>query len=257
MPPHPPALGEFCTTRLATAAASHAKSRSEDDEPRDIRRAERRGGHSFNPWMGFVRSEGRAVWMFSGPTSPVNPLFPKKASEESFGPTRCGLHLITTAKHGIQLDARSRRCNHRRDAAAATRDPPEKGTACMRVSATQRASGRLQRAGAGAGVSRDNGKEGILRGGTYRYANGNVYEGEFKADKQEGRGRIQLANNEVYEASSRRIRATAVAPSCMRTARWSRAFTKGVDRLGAGVGGAPTASCVAAARRRGGGGDLR
>ena len=36
MPPHPPALGEFCTTRLATAAASHAKSRSKDDEPRKI-----------------------------------------------------------------------------------------------------------------------------------------------------------------------------------------------------------------------------
>ena len=35
--------------------------------------------------------------------------------------------------------------------------------------------------------------------GTYTFANGNVYEGEWKADKMEGRGTYRYANGNVYE----------------------------------------------------------
>ena len=35
--------------------------------------------------------------------------------------------------------------------------------------------------------------------GIYRHANGEVYEGEWKADKNEGRGIFRYANGEVYE----------------------------------------------------------
>jgi len=35
--------------------------------------------------------------------------------------------------------------------------------------------------------------------GTYRYANGNVYEGEYKADQKEGRGTFRFASGNVYE----------------------------------------------------------
>ena len=35
--------------------------------------------------------------------------------------------------------------------------------------------------------------------GTDTFANGNVYEGEYKADKREGRGKYTLASGEVYD----------------------------------------------------------
>ena len=35
--------------------------------------------------------------------------------------------------------------------------------------------------------------------GTSRYANGNVYEGQWKADKAEGRGTARYADGDVYE----------------------------------------------------------
>jgi hypothetical protein len=35
--------------------------------------------------------------------------------------------------------------------------------------------------------------------GIFRYANGNVYEGEWKADKKEGRGKYVFADGSVYE----------------------------------------------------------
>ena len=42
--------------------------------------------------------------------------------------------------------------------------------------------------------------DGLREGrGVYRYASGNVYEGEWKADHKEGRGTLRFANSNVYE----------------------------------------------------------
>ena len=35
--------------------------------------------------------------------------------------------------------------------------------------------------------------------GNLSYANGNVYDGEFRADKKEGRGKMSYANSDVYD----------------------------------------------------------
>ena len=43
-------------------------------------------------------------------------------------------------------------------------------------------------------------KGGMREGrGTYRHANGDVYEGQFKANKKEGRGTYRFVNGDVYE----------------------------------------------------------
>jgi hypothetical protein len=37
--------------------------------------------------------------------------------------------------------------------------------------------------------------------GTYHFANGNVYEGEYRADKKEGRGAFKYADGDIEVSS--------------------------------------------------------
>ena len=239
MPPHPPALGEFCTTRLATAAASHAKSRSKDDEPRDIRRAERRGGHSLDSWMGFVRSEGRAVWMFRWTYVTCNPVVSKKASEEVSradqlrGRSICILlrNMVSTSTLalGVAITAATLLLLRviRREKGRLVRGRAQHGG---------RAGGLRHNARPTAQVYEGHGREGILRGAArIVMPTATCTRESSRLISRTGAAGSSLQITRCMRASSRRIKSDGRGTFLYADGKMESCFYQGVDRLGEGV----------------------
>ena len=62
--------------------------------------------------------------------------------------------------------------------------------------------------------------------GTYRWRDGRVYEGEFKADKMDGRCTVRLPTVLCLRESSRRKRRMGTARSDLQTAVCSKVSAK-------------------------------